>query len=361
MIDKYLKYLVENNGSDLHLRVGNTPIIRKNGDLINLDNCERLTKTDLEEIVDDILDEEAKEKFLSTRNYDVSYSVPGTGRFRLNISLSRSSYMIVARLIPFDIPSIEALHLPSVLKEIAKEKDGLILVTGATGSGKSTTVAALLEYINNNFRKNIITFEDPIEFLFKDKKCIISQKEVPNDIPDFSLALKYVLRQDPDIIYIGELRDKETIETALKAAETGHLVISTLHTVNATKTISRILDFFPADKHKQIRYQLSDNLKAVISQKLLKTVDNNKRAINEILRTTSTIQELIKTDEGTQKIPDIIKANKDMFGMQSFDQNIVDLYKRNIISYEVAHANATIKTDIEMLKSGITSDLSDFY
>lgn len=362
MIDKYLKYLVEEKGSDLHLKVGNKPIIRKNSELIDMDSAERIMPDEMKEIVNDLFDDEARNKFNEDLNYDFSYSVPGFGRFRINVSLARGSYMLVARMIPFEIPTIEALKLPDILRDIVKEKNGIILVTGATGSGKSSTVASMISHINSTVRKNIITFEDPIEFLFKDNQSIISQKEIPNDIKDFNHALKYVLRQDPDIIFLGELRDKDTVETALKAAETGHLVISTLHTVNAPKTLSRILDFFPADRHKQLRHQLSDNLKAVVSQRLVKTTDEGKRVIMEIMRATSTIRELMLTEEGVMKIPSIIKEGKQVYGMQTFDQNIVEFYQAGIISYETAYENATIKTEIEMLKAGLVShDLEDFY
>jgi len=283
-------------------------------------------------------------------------------RFRINLSFQKGSYMLVARIIPQDIPELDDLKLPDVLKKIIVEKQGLVLVTGATGSGKSTTVAAMLEYINKTQRKNLITLEDPIEFVFNDKQCIISQKELGIDIPTFELALKYVLRQDPDIIFVGELRDMATIEIALKAAETGHLVVSTLHTINAYQTITRILDFFPEQRHKQLRYQLSESLKGVISQRLLPTIDDKRIAVNEILRSTPSIRELMLTAEGVSEIPKFLAEGRKTYGTQTFDQAIIDAFKDQKITYETALKFATVKKDIELIKTGININASaDFY
>lgn len=361
MIRKLLEILVDHNGSDLHLKAGNKPIIRVNGELYKLEDEPRLFANDIEDCVETVLENDDRRKDLKENlSCDFSYSVNGVGRFRINISRSRGSYMLVARAIPFGVPSIDELNLPGVLKEIAKERNGIILVTGATGSGKSTTVAALLDYINTNYKKNIISFEEPIEFLHRDKQSMVNQKEVPDDIRNYADALKYVLRQDPDIIFIGELRDAETIEAAMKASETGHLVISTLHTINAQKTISRLLDYYPADKAKALRYQLSENLRAVVSQRMLKTVDSNKQVAMEIMINTSTIAELLLTEEGMEKIPEIITKNETM-GMQTFDREILRLYQQGTISYEVAHEASSVKTMIDMAKNGIVSDFSSFY
>jgi len=357
MIDKFLQILIEKNASDLHLKVGNKPIIRLNGSLEKLENEEILTVEVMADIIDKIIpNEKRKNELKEELSTDFSYSLSGLGRFRINISLTRGSYLLVARAVPFHVPTIDELKLPEILKKIAGEKNGIVLVTGATGSGKSTTVAAIIDYINSTYNKNIISFEEPIEYLHKDKKSIISQKEIPDDIKDYKSALKYVLRQDPDIIFMGELRDKETIEAALKASETGHLVISTLHTVTAVKSVNRILDYFDADRAKSIRNQLSENVRAIVSQRLMKTVAEGKRVITEIMINTGTISELLQTEEGMRKIPEIIKKSESL-GMKNFDSEILKLYKENIIDYETAYENSTIKTELEMAKSGITSGL----
>ncbi len=362
-IDKWLKVLIEENGSDLHLKVGNNPIIRVNGELRRLENEAVLYQENLVEIVEELIPNEKREKELVEElSTDFSHSISGLGRFRINISYTRGSYLLVARAIPFDIPTIEELKLPEVLKTISKEKNGIILVTGATGSGKSTTVAAMLNYINETYGKNIISFEEPIEYLHKDKKSIISQKEIPDDIKDYKSALKYVLRQDPDIIFMGELRDQETIEAAIKASETGHLVISTLHTITAVKTITRILDYFPAHRTKSLRYQLAENIRAVVSQRLLKTNNEGKRVVTEIMLNTGTVAELISTEEGMRKIPEIIKKSESL-GMRNFDNEILKLYKDDIIDFDTAYEASTVKTEIELAKSGISSGrgLGEFY
>lgn len=359
MIEKWLEKLVEKNGSDLHLKVGNNPIIRVSGELQRLESEERLNVETLNSIVEEILpNEKRKIELKEELSTDFSHSIAGLGRFRINISLTRGSYLIVARAVPFEVPSIDQLKLPEVLKKIAREKNGIILVTGATGSGKSTSVAAMLDYINSNMNKNIISFEEPIEYLHKDKKSIISQKEIPDDIRDYNSALKYVLRQDPDIIFMGELRDKNTIEAALKASETGHLVISTLHTVTAVKSINRILDYFERDKAKSIRNQLSENLRAVISQRLLKTIDGDKRVVTEIMLNTGTISELLSSEEGMIKIPEIIKKSESL-GMKNFDTEILKLYQDGIIDYETAYESSTTKTNLELAKSGIGSGMAE--
>ncbi len=362
-IDKWLNILMEKKGSDLHLKVGNTPIIRINGQLKRVEEETKLYQEDLIKIVEELIPNEKRKKELAEElSTDFSYSISGLGRFRINISYTRGSYLLVVRAIPFDIPTIEELKLPEVLKNIAREKNGIILVTGATGSGKSTTVAAMLNYINETYGKNIISFEEPIEYLHKDKKSIISQKEIPDDIRDYKSALKYVLRQDPDIIFMGELRDQETIEAAIKASETGHLVISTLHTITAVKTITRILDYFPSHRTKSLRYQLAENIRAVISQRLLETIDEGKRVVTEVMLNTGTIAELITTEEGMRKIPEIIKKSENL-GMKNFDSEILKLYKEEIVDFETAYEASTIKTDIELAKSGISNgrSLEEYY
>ncbi len=361
-INDYLRYLVENGGSDLHIKAGNHPIIRKDGELLKIDGREKMTAVEMEEIVKPLMSESVKRDLVEKLGSDFSYSIHGVARFRMNLSTQRGSYMLVARIIPSNIPDIDEMKLPSVLKEIVKERNGIILVTGATGSGKSTTVASMINYVNKNFSKNIITFEDPIEFLYRDEKSIVSQKEIPNDILDFTSALRYVLRQDPDVIFIGELRDKETVEAALKASETGHLVISTLHTINASQTISRVVDFFPQEKHKQIKFQLSENIRGVISQRLLPKKEGGRVAALEIMINTPTIKELIQTNEGVVQIPKYIEEGREIYKSQSFDQNIRDLYMAGLIDYETALEYATVKKNIEFLKNGISlSSSADFF
>lgn len=355
LAEQYLKYVKDNNGSDLIIKVGNKPMVRLNGQLEPIRGSDKIMPEHVKMIEAEILTSDQIQKFRERNNLDLSYSLAGIGRFRVNAFVQRGSTAFAFRRIEENIPQLDVLGMPDVLREIIKEKRGLVLVTGATGNGKSTTVAAMLDYINENSVKNIITLEDPIEFLFRDKMSLVSQREIPNDIESYQTALRYILRQNPDIIFIGELRDLETIEAALKAAETGHLVISTLHTVNASQTITRIIDFYEQAQQKQIRYQLSSNLKAVISQRLLTSRDGKKRvAAVEVMRDTPTIRELILTPEGTSNIMDAIKSGREIYKMQSFDQSISDLYLRGQISYETAVEAATVKKDIELLKGGIS-------
>lgn len=361
MINGLLKKLIEKDGSDLHLKVGNKPIVRINGELVRLEEESVLNQESMINFVKEMVTNKKRQEELDDElSTDFSYSAPGLGRFRVNVSIARGSFVIVIRAIPFEIPSLEELKLPLILKEISKNQNGIILVTGATGSGKSTTVASMLDYINQNYTRNIITFEEPIEYLHRDKQCIMSQKEIPDDVKDYKTALKYVLRQDPDIIFLGELRDQQTIEAAIKASETGHLVISTLHTVNATKSISRILDFYPSEKAKSLRFQLAENIRAVISQRLLKTIEGSKRVIVEVMLNTGTIQELIITEEGMRRVPEMIKKSEQL-GMQNFDNEILKLYKAGIIDFDTAYDASTVKTEIEMARMGITSGIDGLF
>ncbi len=360
-IDLFTKKLVELSGSDIHLKVGTKPVIRVNGELRYLDEAV-ITQKDMEEMMAPLMNPKREKELREILTTDFAYAVPGLARFRVNLSYQRGSYMMVMRMISNESPDIDKLNLPASLKDIVDTKNGLILVTGSTGSGKSTTVAAMLNFINDHYTKNIITIEDPIEYLFKDKSCIVSQKEIGSDVVSFNSALKYVLRQDPDVIFIGELRDTETMEAALKASETGHLVISTLHTINAYQTISRIIDFFPEERHKQIRYQLSENIRGVVSQRLVPTVDDARMPVNEVMINTPTIRELILTNEGTAEIPKYIAAGKDSNGMQSFDQALIDLFNQGTITYETALKFATVKKDIELLRRGVNfSSIGDLF
>jgi twitching motility protein PilT len=360
-VEMFTKKLVELKGSDLHLKVGIKPVIRVNGELVYLEG-ERIKQSDMEELIAPLMNPKREKELKEELTTDFAFAVPGLARFRVNLSYQRGSYMMVMRLISNDSPNIDELNLPSSLKEIVDAKNGLILVTGATGSGKSTTVAAMINFINSNYTKNIITIEDPIEYLFKDQSCIVAQKEIGSDVVSFKSALKYVLRQDPDVIFLGELRDAETMEAAIKASETGHLVISTLHTINAYQTISRIIDFFPEERHKQIRYQLSENIRGIISQRLVPTVDDSRRAANEVMINSPTIRELILTPEGTAEIPKYIADGKDSNGMQTFDQALIGLFNDGIITYETALKFATVKKDIELLRRGVSfSSMADIF
>ena len=363
MLNKLFELAKKENASDLHIKVDGYPGIRINGKLSLLKDFEIMTSEIMEKILNEILNEEEKKEFFKNKNYDIAYTSKIKDRYRINLFIQQGKPALAMRRIANKILTIKELGLPDEIKEIAKEKRGLILVTGAAGNGKSTTISAMIEYINNNNSKNIITLEDPIEYIFKEDKSIINQREIPYDMNNYYEALKYVLRQDPDIIFIGELRDKETMDAAMKASETGHLVVSTLHTVNSYQTINRIINFYPSMEQKQIRIQLADNLKSVISQRLLQKKDGVGRVIAvEIMKTTPTIREAIVNIDMIEEIPILIKKGKEIYGMQTFDQSISSLYLDNKISYEIALESATVKKDIELLKSGISSgSASDFY
>jgi twitching motility protein PilT len=306
-----------------------------------------------------IMNEYQKEKFKQTNEVDLAYGVPGLGRFRVNVFQQRGTLGVVLRVIPFKIQSIEALMLPKVLEKISGEQRGLVLVTGTTGSGKSTTLAAMIDHINATETCHIMTIEDPIEFLIRDKRSIVNQREVGVDTMSFGQALKSALRQDPDVILVGEMRDLETIETALTAAETGHLVMSTLHTLDATETVNRIISAFPPYQQKQVRLQLGSVLKAVVSQRLVPRADGKGRVpAIEVLLATTRVRELIEDKDRTKEIPDAISQGHTTYGMQTFDQSLMFLLKSSLISYEEALRQATNPDDFALRVSGIsgTSD-----
>jgi twitching motility protein PilT len=287
---------------------------------------------------------------------DLAYGVPGLGRFRVNIFQQRGTIGVVLRVIPFKIQSIEQLMLPKILEKIAAEQRGLVLVTGTTGSGKSTTLAAMIDQINATETCHIMTIEDPIEFLIRDKRSIVNQREVGVDTMSFGQALKSALRQDPDVILVGEMRDLETIETALTAAETGHLVMSTLHTLDATETINRIISAFPPYQQKQVRLQLGSVLKSVISQRLVPRADGKGRVpAIEVLLATGRVRELIEDKDRTKEIPDAIAQGHQTYGTQTFDQSLMSLVRQNIITYEEAHRQATNPDDFALRFSGISA------
>ena len=355
-INELLKKAVQMGASDLHVKAGSVPIIRLDGELTTLSGEKRLTLEDTANIASAIMNEAQQEAFKKKNEIDISHSIPGFGRFRCNTFVQRGTIGMVFRVIPTKIPDIEQLYLPPVLKKIALEPRGLILVTGTTGSGKTTTLASMIEFINLNRTNNIITIEDPIEFLFRDKSSIISQREIGNDTESFSKALRSALRQDPDVILVGEMRDFETIQTALVAAETGHLVLSTLHTVDATETVNRIIAVFPPYQHKQIRMQLASILRAIISMRLVPRADGKGRVpAVEVLIGTSTIKDCVEDPDKTKLIPDFIAQGYTQYGMQTFDQSLFDLYKNGLITYEDALQRATKPDDFVLRIKGIRS------
>ncbi|MBI5167181.1 MAG: type IV pilus twitching motility protein PilT [candidate division NC10 bacterium] len=355
-LQSLLKIAVERKASDLHLKVGVPPVLRIDDKLIPLMEQPRLTQEDAVAMAFSMMNGRQKETFKEHNEIDLAYSVPGLGRFRANIFQQRGTVGVILRVIPMRIQTIQELNLPPVLEKLAIEPRGLILVTGTTGSGKSTTLAAMIEHININRTGHIITIEDPIEFLHRDKKCLVNQREVGVDTESFAIALRSALRQDPDIILVGEMRDLETISTALTAAETGHLVMSTLHTVDATETVNRVISVFPPYQQKQIRLQLAATLKGVISQRLVPRADGKGRVpAVEVMVTTATIRECIIDPDKTRKIPEVIAAGTTQYGMQTFDQSLMILYRRGLITYEDALIRSSNPDDFALRVRGIES------
>lgn len=327
--------MVAQNASDLHLKVGRPPVFRIHGSLRPSD-LDRIKQNDLEDYLFEVLSDTDQERLTKMRGIDVAYSVPGVSRFRINIFYQRSTLAMVIRTIPFDIAGLSDLGLPGKVREIAETNAGLVLLTGPAGSGKSTTLAAIIEHINHNYDKQIITIEDPIEFLFRDDRCSIVQREVGQDTTTFAEGLRMVFRQDPDVIVIGEMRDLETIQTAMSAAETGHLVLSTLHTLDAAQTVDRIIDSFPMAQQRQVRIQLSQVFKGVISQRLVPTADGTGRvAAIEILLNSPAMADLL-LDGRTNEIYEVIRGSVENFGMQTLEQSLVSLTVYGKIRYEDA-------------------------
>ncbi|WP_163329037.1 type IV pilus twitching motility protein PilT [Desulfurobacterium thermolithotrophum] len=341
--------------SDIHLRVKLPPVFRINGKLIRTE-LPPITLDDINAYVKKILPVDKLKELPYIKNLDTAYSIPGVCRFRVNIFRQRGTFAIVMRIIPSKVPEVEELNLPSVIKEIALYPRGLVLVTGTTGSGKSTTLAAMLNELNNKDSRVVVTIEDPIEYLHKDKKCIFYQREIGDDAENFFTALRAALREDPDVILVGEMRDSETVRTALDAAETGHMVFSTLHTLDAKETINRIISFFPPHHQQAIRYQLASVLRATISQRLIPRADRKGRVpAVEIMIVTGAIRERIINPELTEEIPEFIEKGKEVYGSQTFDQSLYDLWKKGFITKEDALKYATKPDDLKLKMEGIFS------
>ena len=354
-IDDILRAAVENKASDVHLKVGAFPHLRVDGALQHLPDFPRLSAEELLTMAFSMMSSRHKERFKETSEADFAYSVPALARFRVNVFQQRGSVGMVLRVVPAVVRTVDDLHLPPILGKICEERRGLVLVTGTTGSGKSTTLAAMVDRINSSRADHVITIEDPIEFLHRDKTGIINQREVDVDTASFGAALRAALRQDPDVILVGEMRDLETIQTALLAAETGHLVMSTLHTLDATETIQRIITAFPQEEQKQVRLQLAAVLRAVVSQRLVPRVDGGGRVpAVEVLVTTAYIRDCIVNPEKTSMVRDAIAAGGSQYGMQTFDQSLYDSWSEGLITLETALHNASNPDDFKLRTQGIT-------
>ena len=356
-IDEILQEGINYKASDVHLKVGDPPIVRVDGRLYPLKNFPRLEAAELQSMAEEIMGPLEKERYADFHEVDFAYGVSGLGRFRVNAYQQRGTMVMVLRSIPYDIMTFGELNLPPVIEKLAKETNrGLILVTGTTGCGKSTTLASIIDYINRSRSVNIITIEDPIEYLHQDRLSIVSQREVGFDTNSFSLALRSALRQDPDVILVGEMRDLETIEIALTAAETGHLVLSTLHTVDALETINRIVSAFPPFQQTQIRLQLAGIIKGVISQRLIPRKDGKGRVpAAEVLVSTSRIRECIAEKSKTVGIRDAIVSGYTIYGMQSFDQSVYQLLAQGLITYEEALKQSSNPDDFELKVKGVST------
>ena len=355
-----LQQLVQRNASDLHLKVGRPPTLRLHGDLVPLDHPP-LKPEDLKGLAEQLMTPRQVKEFTDNKECDFAIGVPGIGRFRCNVYQQRGSLCYAMRSIPYQAKTLKELNLPPVLEEIALRPRGLVLVTGITGSGKSTALAAMIQHLNEHRKANVITIEDPIEFLHRDINCNINQREVGTDTATFAQALRRVLRQDPDVILIGEIRDLETLDTALKAADTGHLVFSTLHTTDATQTINRVLSFYPPHQQAEVRFSLASALQAVVSLRLVPRSDKPGRVpAVEVLINTQTVRDQIRDMDKTLNIPDLIKEGTVQYGMQSFDQALMAYYSQGIISYESAVFYATSPSEFALRAQGVagTSDTS---
>src|SRR3954447_23026048 len=359
-VEQALQYLTTKGGSDLHLTAGSPPLVRLHGALIPIPGTPELTAEDTAEVLDSFLeDPEKRDEFKADNEVDFSFELSDVARFRVNAYKQRSTVSMVLRAIPFQIKTIEELDLPLVVNKLAEEERGLVLVTGATGSGKSTTLASMIDHINSATSKHIVTIEDPIEFLYSNKKSIISQREVGVDTSSFGRALRRVLRQDPDVILIGEIRDQETMETALAAAETGHLVLSTLHTLNASETISRVISLFPPHMQQQARFMLAGTLRGVVAQRLVPHVDGAKRVpVVEALVTTGRVRDLILEPSRAEDLNRIIQEGE-YYGMQTFDQSLIQRVNQGLISMDEAMKVATNPSDMKLQAASAATQIPD--
>jgi twitching motility protein PilT len=355
-----LQQLVQRGGSDLHLKVGRPPTLRLHGELTPLE-LPALRPEDLKTLAEQLMTPRQVKEFTDNKECDFAIGVPGIGRFRCNVYQQRGSLCYAMRAIPYQARTLDELNLPKVLEEIALKPRGLVLVTGITGSGKSTALAAMIQHLNEHRHANVITIEDPIEFLHRDINCHINQREVGTDTATFAQALRRVLRQDPDVILIGEIRDLETLDTALKAADTGHLVFSTLHTTDATQTINRVLSFYPPHQQAEVRFSLAGALQAVVSMRLVPRADKPGRIpACEVLINTQTVRDQIRDMDKSLNIPDLIREGTVQYGMQSFDQSLMAWYRQGVISYESAVFYATSPSEFALRVQGVagTSDTS---
>jgi twitching motility protein PilT len=348
-IDNALCTLVQLGGSDLHLKIKTPPLTRVDGELRPIEGAAIMQPEDTENAVATMLHDPIKLKELADEfEVDFSYSISGVARFRVNAFRQRGALSLVARAIPHSIRTVSELMLPPVITELSDEERGIILLTGTTGSGKSTTLAAMIDHINTNYAKHVVTIEDPIEFLHRDKRSVINQREVGMDTLSFKRALRRVLRQDPDVILIGEMRDEETVHTALSAAETGHLVLSTVHTVDAAETVNRIIDFFPPHMEGQIRAMLAGTLKGVISQRLVRSTDGGRVATCEVLRMTGRVRDMIMDPAQTGRLTEVVSEGA-YYGMQTFDQALFDHVKAGRVDIDQAMKAATSPHDFKLL------------
>ena len=346
--NQLLAAAVKNGASDIHLKSGAPPALRISGSLLPV-KVPALMPEDTQAIAQFILAAARwKGDLHELRDWDTSYAVQDVGRFRVNIFRQKGNVALVLRAIPFEVPTVESLGLPPVVKSMAEFERGLVLLTGVTGSGKSSTLAAIVRQINETTRAHILTIEDPIEFLHEDRLSRVTQREIGPDTGTFAAALRAALRQDPDVILVGEMRDMETIDIALKASETGHLVLSTVHTTDAAKTIGRLCDAFPADAQEPLRHRLAENLKGTVSQRLLPKAQGKGRVVAaEIMVSTEAVKEYIIDPERTHEITDYLAKNRDVYGTQSFDQHLSELYKAGAVTLDVAKAAASNPSDFE--------------
>jgi twitching motility protein PilT len=360
-IKQTLRELIEKQGSDLHLKVDSVPLFRVNGELLGAEGAQRLTAEDTESALKQLLDDDHKlDEFAREHEVDFSFEIAGVARYRINAFQQRGTISLACRAIPHKISTIEELALPDVVTELAEEERGIVLLTGTTGSGKSTTLAAMIDHMNHTTSRHIVTIEDPIEFVHSDKRSAINQREVGMDTASFKRALRRVLRQDPDVILIGEMRDEETVQAALSAAETGHLVLSTIHTVDATESINRMLDFFPPHQHAQARSMIAGTIKGVISQRLVPGAEGGRVAVCEILRMTGRVRDMIIDPAQTGKLVEVI-ASGGYYGMQTFDQALFGHVKAGRVTFEDAMNVASSPHDFKLLmqadgRQGTTMD-----